>query len=106
MVNHIFIALGLGIVAAILDVIPMIIQKRPRFTIYSMFLQWVFLGLVIPFVDWDVEPWLKGLILGLSGMMPATITVFYNNRPAVLSTLIFGGLFGMAISIVASNLIS
>ena len=39
MVNHIFIALGLGIVAAILDVIPMIIQKRPRFTIYSMFLQ-------------------------------------------------------------------
>lgn len=103
--NEILIALAIGIVAGILDVIPMIIQKRPKFTIYAMFAQWVFLGLVIPFINWGIEPWLKGLIIGILGMLPTTITVFYKNKKAVMPTIVFGGVFGMGIAIAGNILI-
>ncbi len=60
--NKFFIALLTGIIAGIIDVIPMIIQKMERMENLSAFSHWVVLGLIIPFVSWDVPAWLKGLI--------------------------------------------
>jgi hypothetical protein len=48
--NNILIALFIGIVAGIIDVIPMLIKKIDKFASLSAFAHWVVLGLIIPFV--------------------------------------------------------
>ena len=46
--KNIFIALIIGLSAAIIDVVPMIIQRIDKTTCISAFIQWIVLGLIIP----------------------------------------------------------
>ncbi|WP_374030187.1 hypothetical protein [Bdellovibrio bacteriovorus] len=103
----IFIALLLGVLAGVVDALPMLKNPNvPRFSVYSTFAQWIFIGLVIPFVDWDVAPWLKGLLLGFLGMLPTMITVFFRNRKALIPTAIMASFLGMVIAVVGAHFIS
>jgi len=61
--NTFIIAILIGITAGLIDVIPMLIQKLDKSACWSAFLHWVVLGLIIPFVNWDMVPWLKGLLI-------------------------------------------
>lgn len=54
--NHFLTALIIGIAAGIIDVVPMILQKLDKRACLSAFMQWLFLGFIIPFVQWDVQP--------------------------------------------------
>jgi hypothetical protein len=87
--NNIVIALIIGISAGLLDVTPMIIQKLDKTANWSAFVHWVVLGLIIPFVHWDIQPWLKGLIIGELATLPVrkkgpdsndTIFCSFRNR--------------------------
>ncbi len=60
--NEILIALLIGIVAGIIDIIPMIIQKMNKYANLSAFFHWVVLSLIIPFVAWDISHWLRGAL--------------------------------------------
>jgi hypothetical protein len=51
--NNVFVALLIGIGAGPIDVTPMVLQKINRYSILSVFAQWVVLGLLIPFVERD-----------------------------------------------------
>jgi hypothetical protein len=99
--KDIFIALAIGALAGTIDIIPMIFQKINKYSIVAVFCQWVFLGLVIPFVDWDIQVWAKGLILGLLGMTPIMILALFRNKKAAPSILLFGALLGMVVAVVA-----
>jgi len=97
--NNILIALLIGAAAGVVDTLPMLRQKVPRFSIAAIFCQWVLLGLVIPFIRWDTEPWLTGLILGELGMLPFMIQVLYRNKKAVIPMMIFAAILGIAIGV-------
>lgn len=103
--KNILIALAIGIIAGIIDIFPMLKQKVPKFSIYYIFAQWVFIGLIIPFVSWEMQPWLKGLIIGVLGMAPAAIIAYHRNRKRVLSILLYAMPLGAAIGIVANKFI-
>lgn len=92
-------ALLLGAVAGAIDAVPMI-KTAPRFATLLVFSQWVFLGLVIPFVAWDLEPWVKGMILGVLGMIPTMILVWPRNPKRIPGIAVFGAGLGAMIGFV------
>jgi hypothetical protein len=103
--NNILIALAIGIVAGLIDVTPMILQKLDKAACWSAFVHWVVLGLIIPFVHWDIQPWLRGFILGELTAVPVMIIVSQKDKKALLPMIMFSGILGIGVAIVGSKLI-
>ena len=49
--NDFFVAILIGLIAGLIDAIPMIIQKLDKYDTVSAFVHCFALGLIIPFVD-------------------------------------------------------
>jgi hypothetical protein len=71
--NEILIALGIGVMAGLIDIIPMLILKTDKMANLSAFSHWVVLGLIIPFVSWKIAPGLKGFIIGEISAVPVIL---------------------------------
>ena len=97
--NEILIALTIGIVAGIIDVVPMIIQKMEKTANLSAFAHWVLLGLIIPFVSWNIAPWLKGLIIAEISAIPVLFIVAAKDQKAILPITIMSAILGIAVGI-------
>ena len=97
--NEILIALTIGIVAGIIDVVPMIIQKMEKTANLSAFAHWVVLGLIIPFVSWDIAPWLKGLIIAEISAIPILFIVAVKDKKAILPITVMSAILGIAVAI-------
>jgi hypothetical protein len=100
--NSILIALIIGIVAGLIDVTPMIIQKLDKTSNWSAFIHWVVLGLIIPFVHWDIQPWLKGLIIGELAALPIMIIVFPKDKKVLIPMALFSAVLGIGVAIAGS----
>ena len=103
--NNILIALTIGIIAGIIDVIPMIIKKLDKYANSSAFAHWVILGLIIPFVDWNIEPWIKGLILGELSAIPIMIMVYPKDKKSLIPMIIFSAILGIGVAIAGAKFI-
>lgn len=103
--NNILIALCIGVAAGIIDVTPMIIQKLDKTANWSAFIHWVVLGLIIPFVHWDIDPWLKGLIIGVLTTVPVMIIVAQNGKKALIPMTLFSAILGTGVGIAGSYFI-
>ncbi|MFC2151627.1 hypothetical protein ACFLSE_03795 [Bacteroidota bacterium] len=103
--NDIFIAIIIGIIAGIIDVIPMLIQKLNKYASLSAFMHWVVLGLIIPFVAWNIDPWLKGLIIGELSAIPVIIMVMQNDKKSVLPILLMSAVLGIGVAVVGARFI-
>ena len=95
--NDILIALLIGVVAGIIDVIPMLIQKMNKAANLSAFTHWVVLGLIIPFVSWDIAPWLKGLVIAELSAVPVLFMVGTEDKKAILPIVVMSALLGAAV---------
>jgi hypothetical protein len=104
--EKILIALCIGIVAGLIDVTPMIIQKLDKTACWSAFVHWVVLGLIIPFVHWEIQPWLKGLIIGELSVIPIMIIVFAKDKKALIPMSIFSAILGIGVAVAGSIFIS
>lgn len=92
--NNILIALLIGIAAAIVDVVPMVIQKLEKSACISAFIHWVALGLIIPYVNWDITPWLKGLIIAEISTLSVMALVFVKEPKSIIPIVIFTAILG------------
>ncbi len=101
----IFTALAIGVAAGLIDVIPMIIQKLDKSACWSAFVHWVVLGTIIPFVSWDIQPWLKGLLIGELVSLPVMILVFAKDKKSVIPISIFSAILGIGCAVAGSLLI-
>jgi hypothetical protein len=103
--NEILIALLIGIVAGIIDVIPMIVQKTDKFANLSAFTHWVVLGLIIPFVAWNIEPWLKGLIIAEISAIPVLLIVAPKDKKAILPIVVMSAILGIGVAVAGGKFI-
>ena len=91
----------IGLIVGIIDIIPMIIQKLPRYTTVSAFFQYFFVAIVIlnidiPHVTW----WLEGGIVGLALIIPMLVHVGHSDKKP-LPIIAFNAIFlGTLVSIV------
>jgi len=99
MSENMLIAIGIGVAAGIIDITPMIMQKMDRYSNLSAFTHWLVLGMIIPFVSWGVEPWLKGLIIGELSAVPILFVVAPKDRKAIIPIIVMSALLGIGIAL-------
>jgi hypothetical protein len=104
--SKIYIALIIGIIAGTIDVIPMIIQRIDKYACASAFVQWMVLGLIIPYVSWDIQPWLKGLIIAEIAAVPIMILVFAKEPKSIIPIAIFSAILGILVGIAGAHFVS
>ncbi len=103
--KNISIALLIGICAGIIDVIPMIIQKLDWHADVSAFLFWVALGVVIPYVSWNIKSWLKGLIVAELFAIPIIVITLTTGFGSVFPIMVMSALLGTLVGIVSKKFI-
>jgi hypothetical protein len=96
-----FPSMLLGVVAGVIDIIPMFIQKLSILAILSAFLQYFFVSIVIVNLDLPgVAWWLQGSIIALALALPILIIVSENDKKAVpvivAMSVILGAIIGLA----------
>ncbi|MDP3479458.1 MAG: hypothetical protein Q8R88_06780 [Desulfoprunum sp.] len=103
--NALPIALCIGVIAGIVDVVPMAIQKLDKFACVSAFVHWVVLGLIIPYVNWDIQPWLKGLVIAELSAIPMMILVYPQDSKALIPMAIFSAILGAGVGLAGARFI-
>lgn len=91
----------LGIIAGILDVIPMIIQDLTWDANLSAFTMWIVIGFFIASVDLKINSILKGIIIAFLVLLPSAFIIGWHEPvsliPIAIMTIILGGLLGFSI---------
>ena len=74
----------LGLVIGIVDIIPMILKKLPRYSTVSAFIHFFVATIVIVNINIPQLPWwLAGGVIGLALMLPMIIHVAHTDRKPI-----------------------
>ena len=103
--NNLVIAFLIGLSAAIIDVVPMIIQKLDKSACISAFVHWLALGFIIPYVNWDIEPWLKGLLIAELSTLSVMVLVFVKEPKSIIPISIFTAFLGAMVGLAGDKFI-
>lgn len=91
-----------GIIAGIIDVIPMIIQKLTWDANLSAFFMWIVVGFLISIVDLKINSILKGVLIAFIVLLPTAVLIGWKEPisliPISIMTTILGGLLGFTIN--------
>lgn len=94
------LSICIGIAIGVVDILPMIKLKLPRYTIIASFIHFFVATVVIfhtsiPYVPW----WLKGGVLGFALMAPMLIHVGHSDKkplPVIAANaVVFGSVAGI-----------
>ena len=96
--RKILCSIGIGAIAGIIDVVPMMIQGLDIYSDVSAFVFWLVMGFIISNVSLPIKNWLKGTIIALASAIPIIVLVsaggFLSAVPIIAMTLILGSLVG------------
>ncbi|MDD3421852.1 MAG: hypothetical protein PHS47_06120 [Methanocellales archaeon] len=99
--KKVHLGLTLGIVAGIIDVIPMIIQKLTWDANLSAFFLWIVSGFLIATSEIKIKGALKGMIISFLVLLPSAILIGWKEPfsliPIFIMTLILGSGLGFLI---------
>ena len=91
----------LGIVAGVVDVIPMVLQNLTWDANLSAFVHWVVAGFMIATSNLKLSPVVKGLVISVLLLLPTAILVGWTEPmslvPIGIMTLILGSSLGYLI---------
>lgn len=92
----------LGIVAGIIDVVPMIFQGLTWDANISAFVFWVVVGFIIATSNLKLKGALKGVVISVSLMIPLAVMIAFQEPisliPIFIFNLILGSLLGFFIN--------
>ena len=96
------IGILLGVVAGIIDVIPMIMQKLTWDANISAFTMWIVVGFLIATIDLKINSIIKGILTAFLVLLPTAILIGWKEPvsliPITIMTTILGGLLGFSIN--------
>jgi hypothetical protein len=95
------IGILLGIIAGIIDVIPMILQNLTWDANISAFSMWIVVGFLISTIDLKLNSVIKGILISFLVLLPSAILIGWSEPftliPIAIITTILGGLLGFSI---------
>jgi hypothetical protein len=103
--NDFLIAIIIGIVAGLIDSIPMIIRKLDKQDTVSAFVHYFAMGIIIPFVNWGIAPWIAGIIVSVLTATPMMIIVYPKDKKAVVPMIVFSVILGAGIGLAGAKFI-
>jgi len=90
----------IGIVAGVIDIVPMIIQKLDKRATISAFLQYFFVSIIIVNIDLPhVVWWLQGGIISVALALPVVVLVGSEDRKAIPIILSMAAILGTLIGV-------
>ncbi len=96
--KNIKIGIIFGVIAGVIDVIPMIIQKLTWDANLAAFSMWVVVGLMIATSNLKMNSVLKGIIIAFLLLTPSAIIIGWAQPisliPIFIMTIILGSLLG------------
>ena len=96
------IGILLGIIAGIIDVIPMIIQNLTWDANISAFMMWIVVGFLIATSDLNINSIVKGVLIAYMVLLPTAILIGWKEPvsliPIIIMTTFLGGLLGFSIN--------
>ena len=96
------VGLLLGIVAGVIDVIPMIMQNLTWDANISAFTMWIVVGFLTATIDLNINPIIKGVLTAFLVLLPTAILIGWKEPvsliPIVIMTTVLGGLLGFSIN--------
>jgi len=99
--NKILVGIALGIIAGIIDIIPMILQKLTWDANLSAFAHWLLAGFIISTSNLKLKGALKGLVVSILLLIPVGILIAWKEPmsliPMGIMTIILGSLLGYLI---------
>ena len=97
--SKLIISIIIGIIAGIVDVIPMIIQKINKHACLSAFVHWVAMGIIISYIQMPLSPWLKGLVVAEVSAIPVVIIIAKEDKKPVIPILVMSAILGLLVGI-------
>jgi hypothetical protein len=99
--DKLLLSVIIGLVAGIVDIIPMIMKKLPKHSTISAFIYYFFISIVIVNIDLPHIPWwLEGGLIAFALMIPTLILIGHSDKKAVpivaANSIIIGTLIGIA----------
>jgi hypothetical protein len=100
MKHNILIGLLLGLIAGILDVIPMLIQGLTWDANLSAFFLWIVSGFMLATSNLNLQPVLKGIVIAFLCLLPSAFIIGWHEPlslvPIGVMTLLLGALLGFS----------
>lgn len=90
----------IGVLAGIVDVLPMIKMKIDRYSIASAFLFHVIAAMILYFVKVDMVFWLKGGVVYLLMALPLILLVARDDKKSVLAMVVSSVVIGSLVGII------
>ena len=100
--SKIKIGIIFGIIAGIIDVIPMIFQKLTWDANLAAFSMWIIAGFMVSTSNLKINSVLKGILISFLLLIPSAVIIGWSQPisliPIFLMTLILGGLLGYLVN--------
>ena len=101
LMNKKLIGLIFGLIAGIIDVIPMVLQDLTWDANLSAFTMWIVIGFFIASIELKMNSVLKGLLISFLVLLPSSFIIGWNEPvaliPITIMTTLLGGLLGFSI---------
>ncbi len=105
--NKIIIGILLGIIAGIIDLIPMILQNLSWDANLSAFSMWVVVGFLTSVTDIKINQIFKSILIAFLALLPTAILLAWKDPstliPISIMTIILGGLLGFFFKILSKT---
>lgn len=92
--SKLMISLGIGVVAGLIDIAPMLIRKMSGYACLAAFVHWVVLGIIIAYINWPMPSYAKGSLVAFICTVPVVLMVAERGLKAALPILIVSVVLG------------
>ena len=100
--NKILTGLLFGLIAGLIDIIPMVLQDLTWDANLSALTMWIIAGFFVAAVDLKINPTLKGIFISFLVLLPCAFIIGWNEPvaliPIAIMTTILGGLLGFSVN--------
>ena len=98
---NILLTLLIGIVAGVIDVLPMIKMKIDKYSIISAFVYYLIVPFIIFSIDWFGQLWwLRGGVVSLLIAIPVIILVAKEDKKSPIAMTVMSIILGSIIGII------
>jgi hypothetical protein len=101
----ILIALGIGALAGLIDVTPMLMRHVERPVVLSAFIHWVVVGVLTAYVHVPAPAWLTGVLVALLTSLPVVVQRAGENPQSALGILAMSVVLGAAIGMATARFV-
>lgn len=100
--DKLYLSIIIGLIIAIIDIIPMLIKRLPAYSTVAAFIHYFVAMVVIVNIDIPQLPWwLEGAVLGFLLMLPMLIHVGHTDKKPLPVITINAIIFGSAAEIIS-----